>query len=145
MEWKDNNLISRFLMADKCFWYKLWIFDLCFCHWLNLFMLSYGTSSHVVFLNCYIYYIIFVDTFIKYSLICFLKQKSHAINTFHQFHKFEQNQFSCSIKVVRNVYSGEYRHLINNLARNGKGKGLNLDNKKNYNRFILLSSTCFFF
>jgi hypothetical protein len=60
----------------------------------------------------YNYYITFVDTFTKYTLIYFLKSKADALKAFSQFLALIQNQFQSTIKALQSDWGGEnFVHL----------------------------------
>lgn len=67
--------------------------------------------------NCY--YVIFVDTYSKFTWIFPLKFKYDALATFVIFKKLVENQLDTSIKLVQTDWGGEFRSFTNSLRDNG--------------------------
>ncbi|KAG8473256.1 hypothetical protein CXB51_035233 [Gossypium anomalum] len=69
--------------------------------------------------NGFLYYVLFVDMYSRYTWVYFLKSKVEVFQCFLQFNQMVRVQFGGSIKMLQSDWEGEYRSLSKELARLG--------------------------
>ena len=76
---------------------------------VNPFDLVYSNvwgPSHILSMNGYRYYLIFVDDFTRFIWIFPLKTKSECLKLFVQFNAFVKRQFNLKIKCLQTDWGG---------------------------------------
>ncbi|WP_416514659.1 integrase catalytic domain-containing protein, partial [Klebsiella pneumoniae] len=64
----------------------------------------------IMSLDGYKYYVSFIDDFTKTTWIYFMKNKTEVLSHFQTFLKMIQNEFNCSIKVIRTDNGTEFKN-----------------------------------
>lgn len=68
----------------------------------------YGVQHPMPYVNDFVYYVIFVDEYSKFTWLYLLKFKSNVFDVFKHFKATVENPVDTSIKILRTDRGGEF-------------------------------------
>ena len=75
---------------------------------LNWSILMFGVQLQLLLLMIFVYYVLFVDVYSKFTWLYLLKHKSDVLDVFRYFKATVENQLNSKIKVLRTDNGGEF-------------------------------------
>ena len=75
---------------------------------LNWSILMFGVQLQLLLLMIFVYYVLFVDVYSKFTWLYLLKHKSDVLDVFKYFKATVENQLNSKIKVLRTDNGGEF-------------------------------------
>ena len=75
---------------------------------LNWSILMFGVQLQLLLLMIFVYYVLFVDVYSKFTWLYLLKHNSDVLDVFRYFKATVENQLNSKIKVLRTDNGGEF-------------------------------------
>ena len=75
---------------------------------LNWSILMSGVQLQLLLLMIFVYYVLFVDVYSKFTWLYLLKHKSDVLDVFKYFKATVENQLNSKIKILRTNNGGEF-------------------------------------